>query len=115
MGMRWLILSWLLVANVAHAEGAGEHLAQPFTVLITQRWLYNLAVPVYQVSLEHADEHSHLRAAEAAVASVRPEFRKFSAAMINTIDLYVTDQEQQGSVTVIYIRRSIIADWLITS
>lgn len=113
--MKWLIISLLLVANLAHAEGSGDIVARPFSVVLAEQWLYNQAVPVYQVTVEHAGESAVLQAAAAALSSVRPEFQQFSSAMINSIDNYVVGQHEQGSVTIIYIRRSIVADWLITS
>ena len=113
--MRWSIIFLLVLSNSAQAIGSGEVLAYPPIVVLSERWLHNHAVPVYQVTLRHAGEHAELQAAEAALSSVRPEFRQFSTAMINSIDNYVIDRQQQGSVTIIYIRRSIVADWLITS
>ena len=113
--MKWLLVFLLTVANLARADGSGDIVARPFSVVLAEQWLYNQAVPVYQVTVEHAGEHAELRAAEAAVGSVRPEFQQFSSAMINSIDNYVVGRREQGSVTIIYIRRSIIADWLITS
>jgi hypothetical protein len=116
MRMRWLILLVLLTPNLAQAEsGSGEHVARPFQVVLAEAWLYNHAVPVYQVTVEHAVEHAELRAAEAAVASVRTEFTNFTSQFVQAIDHYVIGRTDSGTHTTIYIRRSIVADWLITS
>ena len=114
--MKWLILLVLLVANVAHADiGSGERLAQPFAVVLAQAWLYNQAVPVYQVTVENAGEHAELQAAQAAVASVRSEFTNFNKQFVQALDYYIVGRTESGTRTTILIRRSIVADWLIAS
>ena len=114
--MKRLILSCLLITNVAQADmGSGEQLAQPFAVVLAQTWLYNQAVPVYQVTIEHAGEHAELQAAQAAVASVRTEFTNFNKQFVQALDHYIVGRTESGTRTTILIRRSIIADWLITS
>jgi hypothetical protein len=124
--MRWPVIL-LLLASAAQANpsidpnlaqmplGSGEHIAKPFQVILTQQWLYNQPVPVYQITIEHAGEHAELRAAEAAVASVRPEFKNFTTDFAQHISHYVAGRDDTGTRTVIYIRRSIVAAWLITS
>lgn len=117
VSMRWLILSVLLISNLALADefGSGERLAQPPTVILAEIWHYNAKTPVYQVDIEHADDAAELQAAAAAVASVRPEFREFDAKFQQVIGNYVAARQDTGQRTRIYILRTIVADWLITS
>jgi hypothetical protein len=113
--MKWLIISLIAVANLAQAESSGESVARPPTVILTEAWLYNIQVPVYQVNIANAGESAVLQAAQAAVASVRPEFKNFGADFVRGLDHYVVARQDSGSHTTIYILRTIVADWLIMS
>jgi hypothetical protein len=114
--MRWIFILLLFITTTALAEtGSGERLAQPPVIVLTQAWLYNQPVPVYQVTVEHAGEHAELQAAEAAVASVHNEFKNFSTQFVQALNHYIVGRTDQGNQTTIYIHRSIIADWLIMS
>ena len=112
---KWLIL-FVFITTLAQAElGSGDYLAQPPRIVTTEIWHYNQLTPVYQIDIEHAGNDAVLTAAEAAVASVRPEFKKFTEQFAQAVDHYVIGRQETGTRTTIYIRRSIIADWLITS
>jgi hypothetical protein len=114
--MKWLILFLFVVADLAMAEmGSGEHIAHPPQIVLAEVWLYNNPVPVYRIDIEHAGEFAELQAAEAAVTSVRPEFKTFTAEFQKSLDYYVVGRQDSGLHTIIYIRRNIVADWLITS
>ena len=117
--MRHVLITFLLVCSFnscAESDfGAGEQLAHAPTVVLTEVWHYNNKVPVYQVDLEHAGDTAELRAAEATVARLYPEFKTFSPDFAQHIHLYVVARTDSGTHTRIYITRSIIADWLISS
>mgnify|MGYP003339882830 CR=1 FL=1 len=73
--MRWLTFSLVLFVHLARAEtGSGDLLAHPPTVIRQTVWLYNQPEPVFQVSLDSADDSAVLQAAEAAVrAALDPD------------------------------------------
>ena len=112
---KWLILFVFATATAQAEMGAGDNLAHPPTVILTEQWLYNRTVPVYQVTVEHAGEYAVLRAAETTVASLYPGFKNFNSEFIQSLHHYIIDRQDQGTRTTIWIRRNIIADWLITS
>jgi hypothetical protein len=112
--VRWSILSLVFVANLAWADtGSGDQLAHPPTVILSEIWLYNQVTPVYQVNIEHAGETAVLQAVQAAIASVHPEFTTLTPSLAAAAENYVVARTDLGTRTTIYIRRTIIADWLI--
>lgn len=117
--MRQLFISFLIVCSAnswANPDsGSGEQLAHPPTVVLAEIWHYNQRVPVYRVDIKHAGESAELHAAEATVANLYPGFRRFGPGFEKNINLYVVARQDTGTHTTIYISRTIVADWLITS
>lgn len=115
--MRQLIISFFIVLsfNAKAGDGSGDQLAHPPTVIVAEIWHYNQSTPVYQVDLEHADSDSARLAVEAAIASVRPEFKSLTPALVNSLSNYIVREQHTGTHSRYYIHRSVVADWLIMS
>lgn len=106
----------VLVAQTAQAAGSGDHLARPMSqaqVQVSPHWTWHLGQAVYPVRITHADQHAVALAAEAVMRHVQPRFQGFGWAQQARLNLYVVDQQDQGSTKLIYIQRNIEADWLI--